>query len=205
MTYAGFDVIPVTHNLRDALTESFARSGTLLDPGTGARWFDDQAGIPLPVRSLLWSCFSRSDVAALRGFLDARLGRVVPFWAPTCARDLRLAADASPSTTLTIQRAGYGDFVFGMGAPRQYLALFPGPDPATMLLRKAVDCTPMDAATEMITLDATTGVALSADATVISFLTLCRLTEDFVDIDWENPSSCEASLSFTELPAEVPA
>lgn len=203
MTYLGFDVLPITHNMREALAESFGRRGQLLDPGTGRRVFDDQAGVPLPTRTLQWTCFDRAAVDVLRAFLDARKGRVVPFWAPTCCWDLRLVADAAPGLDLDIARVGYGDYVFTPDGARRDLAIFPRG--GAMLLRRVAFVGGLDAATERVTLDATTGASLAAGATVISFLVLCRLADDMTEIQWSSPSMCEASLQFVELPREVPA
>lgn len=203
MSYLGFDVLPVTHNMRDALAESFARSGQLLDPGTGRRVFDDQAGMPLPVRSFRWSCLDRVAVDALRAFLDARKGRVVPFWAPTCCWDLRLVADAAPGLFLDVARAGYGDLVFSPTGSRRDLAIFPRG--GATLLRRIDSISALSSSVERLTLNATTGVSLVAGATVISFLVLCRLAEDLTEIEWSSTSVCEARLRFVELPREVPA
>lgn len=203
MSYLGLDVLPVTHNMREAIGESFARSGQLVESPVGRREFDDHAGIALPARSFLWTCPDRAAAVALRAFLDARRGRLVPFWAPTCVRDLELAADAVAGVTLSVRRAGYYDYLWPLGAARRHLAIFPRG--GAMLARKVTDCVPVDAATETLTLDATTGVALAVGSTVISFLVLCRLAEDETEIGWVSTSACEARLRFAELPREVPA
>lgn len=203
MSYLGFDVLPVKHNMRENIAEAFARSGELISSRAGKRVFDDHAGVALPTRTFQWTCVDRAAAVEMRTFLRARVGRAVPFWAPTCCWDLQLAADASAGTSLTVKRAGYYDYLWSLGAPRRYLAIFPRG--GAMLTRKVTDCIPADFTTETLTLDATTGVALAAASTVISFLVLCRLAEDYTDIDWSNPSFCEASLRFVELPREVPA
>lgn len=203
MTYLGYEVLPVTSNLREAVAESFERSGELVGSVIGARVFDDHAGLALPERTFQWTCPDRGACDVLRAFLDARQGRLVPFWTPTCCADLTLAADAPSGTTLTVRRAGYGDLLFALGAPRRYLAIYPRG--GAVLLRKVLNVVPASSMTETLTLDASTGVDLYADRTVISFLTLCRLAEDLTEIEWFSTSSCEAALRFVELPREVPA
>lgn len=203
MSYLGFDVLPVQHNMRENIAEAFARSGELVSSPTGKRVFDDRAGVALPTRTFQWTCLDRAAAVEMRAFLVARKGRAVPFWAPTCCWDLELAADAPSGTSLTVKRAGYYDYLWSLGAPRRHLAIFPRG--GAMLTRKVTDCVAADFTTETLTLDATTGVALAAARTVISFLVLCRLADDLTDIDWSSPTLCEASLRFVELPREVPA
>jgi hypothetical protein len=203
VSYLGLDVLPVRSNLRDAVAESFGRRGVLVESAVGAREFDDHAGIALPVRSFTWTCIDRTACVELRTFLDARKGRLVPFWAPTCCRDLQLMADAAPGTTIIVRRAGYSDYLFGLGPARQYLAIVPAG--GAPLLRKVVNAVPASSTTETLTIDNTTGMTLTVGTTAISFLVLCRLAADFTDIEWSSPSRCEARLSFVELPREVPA
>ena len=74
-----------------------------------------------------------------------------------------------------------------------------------MVLRKVTTGSPVDQATEQIGLDASVGVALPADGTVISFLVFCRLDEDLTRIQWFSTWGCEATIRFVELPLEVPA
>lgn len=204
MSYLGWDVLPVVHNMREAIAESFARRGTLIGSAVGAREFDDHAGLALPERSFQWTCLDRAACVALRDFLDARKGRLVPFWAPTCCRDLELASDAAAGVTLSVRRAGYTDYLFGLGAPRRHLAIFPAGG-GTMLARKVTNAVSASQTLETLTLDATTGQTLVAAKTVISFLVLCRLAEDLTEIEWTSTARCEAALRFVELPREVPA
>lgn len=203
MSYLGFDVLPVRSNLRAAVAESFGRAGELVESAVGVREFDDHAGVALPVRSFLWTCLDRAACVELRTFLDARQGRRVPFWAPTCCRDLELVADAPAGVSLTIRRAGYYDYLFSLGPQRHHLAIVPAGGAA--LLREVTNVTPASSTTETLTLSATTGQDLAAATTAISFLVLCRLAEDFTEIEWASPGRCEAKLSFVELPREVPA
>ena len=203
MSYLGLDVLPVRHNLRERLAESFGRRGALVESPVGAREFDDHAGVALPERSFLWTCPDREACEELRGFLDARKGRLVPFWAPTCCRDLALAADAAAGVTITVRRAGYYDYLFSLGPARRYVAIFAaGGEP---LLRKVTNATPASSTIETLTLDASTGIPLAVGTTAISFLVLCRLAADFTDLEWFSTSHCDAKLSFVELPREVPA
>ena len=202
-SYLGFDVLSVTHDMREAVSEAFGRRGEMVTGATGPRHFDDRGGVPFPVRSFLWTANDRTSCNAIRTFLDARKGRLVPFWVPTCCHDLRLAADAPDvASTLTIRRAGYLDFLYSQ-ACRRYLAFFP--PGGAMVVRKVTGGSTAGLTTEQVTLDSAAGVALPADGTVISYLVLCRLAEDLTTLRWFSTWGCEASIRFAELPREVPA
>jgi hypothetical protein len=202
--FVSFDVLNAKHNMREQIAESFGRRGQLLDSVTSRRDFDDHATLPFPVRSFQWTCPDRASITTLRAFLDARKGRLNPFWVPTCCWDLQLTANVGVSATdLFIARAGYLDFLFPKTC-RRYLAIFP-PGGASVYLRKVTACVANDAVSEKITIDTGIGVALPAAGTVISFLVLCRLADDLTSITWLDANACEAAIKFVELPLEVPA
>lgn len=203
MTYLGYDVLEVTHNMGEAIAEAFGRQGELLENPAGRRAFDDHAGIPLPQRSFSWFAPDREAVVALRAFLVARKGRLTPFWTPTFAWDLVLAANAlAAHTQITVRRTGYGQFLYSSPA-RRHLAIVPPGGPR--LARKVTGLTDPGNGTEILQLDSAHGVDLSAAGTVISFLVLCRLAEDLTRIRWWGTDGAEADLTFQELPREVPA
>jgi hypothetical protein len=204
VTYLGLELLEVLHNMRDPIAEAFGRQGDLLDNPTGRRVFDDHAGIPLPERSFSWTADGRAAVVALRTFLDAREGRRVPFWVPTCCWDLQLAEDGlAASQEILILRTGYGRFLY-TSASRQHLALFP-PGDAAPLLRQVLDVVENGDGTETLQLDAQLGADLPASTTMISFLVLCRLAEDLVRISYWGTALANAELPFRELPHEVPS
>jgi hypothetical protein len=137
VTYLGIDVLDgAVHNLRDPISESFGRLGTLLENPTGRRAFDDHAGIAVPVRNFTWSATTRASCNALRAFLDARLGRLVPFWVPTYRWDLQLSQDvAATSANLFLEQAGYEQFL-SLYSARHYLAVYP--PGGTLQIRKII-------------------------------------------------------------------
>ena len=199
--YLSLDVLSTMHNMREQISEVFDRRGDLVVGATGPRMFDDHAGIAFPSRTFQWTAFDRTGCNAIRTFLDARKGRLVPFWVPTCAWDLCLAGDiASSMSTLLLRRSGYVDY-FWPQVSRRYIVIWA---PGGGLLRKITSASAVDSATEQIDLDSVTGMGLSA-RTPISYLTLCRLAEDLTKINWFSTWGCETSFKFVELPLEVPA
>lgn len=203
-TYLTIDVLDqVTHNMRESIAQSFDRHGERQDSPTGRIFWDDFADQAIPVRSFEWFAPGRTAIAALRSFLDARKGRVVPFWVPTFCRELVMSVDAtSVQSSIRVYRHGYGQNLFPYNA-RKHTAIV-SPD-GSFLRRKVTLITDNGDGTESLSLDSGLGINLSAAVTMVSFLTLCRLEEDNAPIRWFGGAHAEASLRFREVPLEVPA
>ena len=84
---------------------------------------------------------------------------------------------------------------------RRYIALISGANKVYRRITAASEGTD----TETLTLDTPPGVAFAVAATLVSYLLLCRLTEDDVALEWENTEVASAALTFAEQPLEVPA
>lgn len=202
-TYLGIEVLDeVQHNAREAIAQAFRRHGALHESPVGRRFWDDFAGQPLPQRSFEWFASGRPAIAALRAFLDARRGRVVPFWVPTYGGELPMAADAlAADSSIRVWGVGYGQFLYPFPA-RRHLALM---KPSGSFLRRKVTLVVDNLdGTETLTLDSGLGEDLPAATTLVSFLALCRL-DGPTPTRWYSVEHAEASLSFQELPREVPA
>lgn len=203
-TYLGFDVLDQrAHNMREAIAQAFDRTGELLGSNVGRSYWDDFAAQPVPIRSFEWFASTRPEIATLRAFLDARLGRQIPFWTPTYVRELIMTLDAdSAQSSIRVTKVGYGQSLFAVTA-RKYLALVSAD--GSFLRRKVTLVTDNGDGTETLSLDAGLGINLVADRTLVSFLVLCRLENDRTSIRWYKPGMAEASIQFREVPLEVPA
>ncbi len=131
MTYLGHDVLTLDYNRVGAIEERLKRKFVLLDSKTGKRVSDEQAPAPAGSRPFTWTALGRTEIATMRAFLDARVGRAVPFWLPSFQWDLALAE-------------------------------------------------------------------------VLSFLKLCRLEDDRVEISYPSGSVAEATIRVREVPLEAP-
>lgn len=202
--YQGYDVLDQrVHDRQGKLEEQSRRRFVLLDNVTGKRQAYIPTAAPAPLRTFLWTCASRAEVAQLRAFLDARKGRAVPFWLPSYQQDLVLAADAAnAATSLTVQRIAYALQMFPSTGARRHLALYPHGG-GTLTLRKVSDATDGDP-TESLALSSALPQAYPAATTIVSFLKLCRLEDDDVEIRWLGENVARASLRFRELPNEAP-
>jgi hypothetical protein len=202
--YLGFPVLDAkTHNMRESISEAFARIGTMVENPTGKRTFDDHSDLAFPSRSFTWTATTRAECVALRAFLDARQGRLNAFWVPTCCWDLPLAQDVSRlSSTRIVQKVGYLDGLAGVDA-RSYIAVFCRGQ--AMEIRRITGAAAIDDSTEAIAIDAVPPVDWPRDTTAISYLVLCRLANDLTPLRWHIRDVCEASIVFQEVPLEVPA
>ncbi|HEY6108689.1 MAG TPA: hypothetical protein VIV56_07285 [Gemmatimonadales bacterium] len=201
--YQGLDVLEVLPNRDRDIDYDIERKQFLLDSLTGKRLTDASEVAPVENAPFVWYCSSRADVAVLRGFLDARIGRAVPFWRPTLNADFTLdGAALAAATTLTVKSWGYAATVFPLGAARRHIAVRPpGGLPEYHKITAAVD---NEDGTETLTI--TPGLALDAPAdALVSFMLLCRLADDLADLEWGSGQFAECVLGLTELPRETPA
>jgi hypothetical protein len=176
----------------------------LLDSKTGKRAADEQAPAPAASRPFTWTALGRAEIAAMRAFLDARMGRAVPFWLPSFQWDLALAEDVFENQSIvTICWVRYRQQMWGTTGARRHLALWTLGDGAMDLYRIADATDPADYQTETLTLDPVAVRDYPMDQTVLSFLKLCRLEDDLVEISYPSANAAEATIRIRELPLEA--
>ena len=198
-SYLGLDVLEHRPNMREVPTDASTRSLAILDPGLGARDVQARDLAPAIQRTHLWTAHGLAAIAELRAWLAARKGRAVPFWVSTLRQDLLLAAPGNAvDTTITIEGIGYARFAFPHRA-RRHLALHL---PTGTLYRQVVTATD-GGATEALGLDAALGVTVPI-GTLVSYLVLCRLDSDEIELVWHTDQLVETLLVFREIPEEVP-
>ena len=201
-TYLGIDVLDQnTHNMRESIRHAFTRKGTLVGSGVGRKKWDDDAGQAIPGRPFTWTAKDRAEIGALLGFIDARRGRVKPFWTPTFGGEIPLAAAASSgASTIVIKFIGYTRSMFPVTARRYLAVLRPA---GTFFVVKVTGSADNGNGTETLNL----GSSLPEDVPVqriVSYFALCRLDAP-TKVRWQNPFLAEADFLFRELPLEVPA
>lgn len=200
--YKGFDVLEVEPNRANDPSDSIDRATVFLDQGIGKVFSIDNSDAPIAEHSFDWFMDTPALVQEFRDFVTARRGMAVPFWVPTWREDLTLAAPIGPAiTTVTIQDIGYSESYFATLARRYIAIMF---SDGTFYYRKILGAVDNGNGTETLTIDDVLGVDVPID-TLISFLLFCRLSDDEVSITWVTSQVAEATLTFTELPPEVPA
>lgn len=178
--YRGLPVVE-TAPVEGALTGGWQRISTVLDNDTGLPLLMDTAGVGFAARQHAWMTGSRAEHNALRGLLYALAGRWKAAWWPTFAVDFRLVAAVGPSdTAIRVRNVGYARLAAAQSMRRDIrIELGDG----TALHRRILAASIVDAGTEQLALDAPLGVALAiTDVRRISFLTLCRLDADDIEL-----------------------
>lgn len=205
MIYAGHDVLLLDYHRGGAVDERLQRRFTVLDNKTGRQSIDETSAAPAAVQPFTWMAFGRAEMAALRAFLDARVGRAVPFWLPSLQWDLRLAVPApAAEANLAIAWTRYCRDRWGTTGARRHLALWRLGQLQPDCYRVAAASDPDDGLSEILTLDPVTVRRYEVEDTVVSFLKLCRLESDEVEISYPSPQVAEATIRAVELPLEAP-
>lgn len=181
-TYRGHPVIDTRPNEDDDPTASAERLVATVDYGAGLPFVHDMAGVSLRQQSHSWLLDGRAEHNRFRSLLYMLDGSRVPVWVPSWTGDLAAAAPIpGNSPTLTVQYAGYSQFAHGQRT-RQDLSI--ELTDGTVLRRRVEDAVQV-AGTEVLTLDAPLASTSIAPRRIreISFLSLCTMASDTVQID----------------------
>lgn len=200
MNYLDIEVLERRPNARETQPDISRRLTSLFDPGIGMRSVRGRDAAPAVEHPFLWTCHSKAEVAGLKAWFDVRRGRLVPVWLLTGRRDLLVAQPIGASDlTLGVAACGFTRHAFPQPARRHLAILLPS---GAMAYRRVTDA--LDAgATETLTLSASLGEVLPAGAW-LSYLTLCRLASDDLELHWVTDEVAEAQLRFVEIPQEAP-
>ncbi len=205
MSFLGYDVLELNYNRVGAFEERLRRKFVLLSSKTGRRIADEQAPAPTTTRPFTWTAIGRDEITAMRTFLDARKGRAVPFWLPSFQWDLALAEDiAQNQSGATIRWVRYKQQMWGTTGARRHLALWSLGEGVMDYCRITGATDPTNYLTETLTLDPVAQRDYSRAQTVLSFLKLCRLDEDRIEVSYPSPQVAEATIRVRELPLEAP-
>jgi len=204
--YLGYDVLELNYDRVGAIDERVERKASRLDNKTGKRFIDAESPAANPVRPFSWSAVGKVEKAALRAFLDARVGRAVPFWLPSFQWDLTLKEDLNSGVTIaTVVWCRYREQMFGTTGGRRHLALWPYGIGTPMQFYKIADADdPGNGVTESLTLSPGATQTYLKDTTVLSFLKLCRLEDDLVSVRYLGGDVAVATIQVRELPLEAP-
>lgn len=137
------------------------------------------------VQAHRWCLVGRAERAAWRSLLYALRGRQATLWVPTHAEDLVLLA--ATSTTIDVTNIGYTRLAQAKVGRRDIrIELADGSAP---LHRRITGSSVIDASTERLALDVALGVTLTPGTVRrISFMALCRMDSDEVEIQHETDS-----------------
>lgn len=202
-TYRGTPVLEDAPEWSQAPAAQYARDVERLESATGVVELDDVTGLPWPTQSHRWQIYGRAARDTLRKRLYALAGRAGRLWVPTWQDDLTpLAALASGATTLDVAHCAYTVYLHGQNGRRDLrVELVDG----TVLYRRITASAELDADTERLAVDSAWGVDATPEAIArISFMGLCRLNADAVEIQHLNDSEGVAvcAVTFAQVTAD---
>lgn len=187
-TYRGFPVLEQRPEESEDLTATMQRLLKDLDNATGIPVRTDLAGHAFTSQSHRWALASRAEHAAFRSLLHFLEGRWKALWVPTFADDLTLTATTGSSdTALTIANIGYNRFAGTAPGRRDIrVELRDG----TVFHRRITGSTETSASAETLAIDTAFGRDVTpADIGRISWLALCRLDQDDIELQHETDAA----------------
>lgn len=197
-TYQGYEVLQgvLTPDAGQAAKHTTASSLSIVASTVGTRRVHDRRGFPVLTRSLTLIASGVEQVQALRAFIKARKGRVVPFWLPGDTHAMVLALPAlQGALALTVKSTGYAA-MFAASNARRHLVL------GNQFI-KATSVVSNGNGTDTVYLASQLQAPMEAGAGV-GFLTLCRLAGDEVSLAFDHPTVATAAFEVVELPKETP-
>lgn len=194
--YRGYPVLEQMPNEKNDLTHSYERLLSQLDNKTGLMLQKDHAQEAFGLYQYDWMTYGRQAQATLRALFYALRGSQKAIWLPTFSSDLTLKSIIVASgQTMDVQWCGYSRFAQSqLGRQDIQITLKNG----TVLYRRITSSTEVDSTTERLAVDTTfPAQILPADILRISFISLCRLSNDSVVIEHLNDSDGIAKSSAT--------
>ena len=188
------------NKVRDVDAE-YHRLADVIDFDTGITAVYDHAARPFIRRSFDYLFKNRSEIAAFRGWLAARAGRLTAFWHPTWeASIVPVKKILFNQTVMTVAARGYA----------LYFNPLPGRTEAAFLHKNGTwyfrTITSFGAGTtgdeELMTINQTFGFdADPEDWVAIYFLEKTRLDADQIELHWQTDSVAEASVPMRSVKA----
>lgn len=195
-TYRGFNVLLNEPDRGDDSQIGFDRNLDELDNRIAFPVFHDQAGFAFETFPYSWTLEGRDEYISFINLLFILRGRFTSVWLPTFSADLALTQDTAPGDRiLTVENIG---FTAGGGPEigQEYVCIFL--KDGSSLFRKITASTLSGLQTEIIELDEAFYDGLRAsDVKRISFMQLCRLDQDRIEInhdtDTKGYATCKAT------------
>lgn len=188
------------NRVRDVETD-YRRLAEVLDFDTGITAVDDHAARPFVRRAFDYIFKSRSEIAAFRGWLAARAGRLTAFWHPTWeASIVPTKKILSNQTVMTVASRGFALYFNPMPGRTETAFLHKN---GTWYFRTVQG---FGAGTtgdeEVMTINQSFGFdANPEDWVAITFLEKTRLDADQIELNWQTDSVVEASVPMLSVKA----
>lgn len=194
--YRNYPVLEEKPNEQNDLTHSYERLLAQLDNKTGFSLQKDLAQAAFSLYQYDWMTYGRVQQANLRALFYALQGSQKAIWLPTFSNDLTLkAVITANSQTLDTQWCGYTRFAQKqLGRQDIQITL----KNKTVLYRRITSATELNSTTERLGVDQPFLNQINVnDILNISFISLCRLSNDTLTFEHINDSDGIAKASVT--------
>jgi hypothetical protein len=182
--YLGKPVLEVEPNRVSNMAEQWTRKTTLMDNGVGPSYTVDKLDFSKTIRSHTFTALNRTQIKTYRNLFYYAQGRWKEFWSPTYNRDMRLTEDVHATQDwLVINSIQYSTMV-NSHSMRRHIRLALNTGQVYYRRIESSDDVNTPSGTEKLFLDAALPVEFSANAVVISFMTLSRMDTDTLEISW---------------------
>lgn len=184
--YRNYSVLLQQPNWVQPVTEKTTREMDVLETDTKARFVRVKNTGPYIVRNFAWFLNSKEKVRRFRGWMYARRGRAVPFWAPSWKADFKLKKRVAASEQqLTVENVGF-QALYQQKQGKSDIAIFLRN--GTILYRRITSsATGITPETEVLILDSAINFNIEMiDVLMICFLSLYRLDGDSAELDWRS-------------------
>lgn len=195
--YRGLPVLLTRTNWSASLHADYSRKTREIDFLVGLRVLDDQSDFSRIRRSHRFFLNGSQAIFDFRVWLQARSGRLKPFWLPSHQNDLMvLNPVASSSTALQVEHRGYAQNTNSFQARRDIMIETNAGQRYYRRITAATD----NVTSEDLVIDSPLGVTLQpSDIRRVSFMPLVRLDADAVEIAHHTDQLAEASLTVITL------
>lgn len=185
-TYRSYPVLEDAPNEQKDLTHTFERFFNTLDNKIAQPLKHDLAKAAFTLYQYAWMTYGREQQAQLKGLFYALSGSQKAIWIPTFSDDLTVISNQTgTSNALTIQWCGYARFAQNqLGRRDIQIRLKNG----TTLYRRIISAAEINAESEQIVLDENFDNVNQNTVLMISFISLCRLSNDTLTIEHSNDS-----------------
>ena len=171
-----------------SLTSSYQRLLEMVDNRRDYPRMGDSAGLGFTAQGHRWMVYGREAQARMRSLWYFLKGRFKSVWIPTHSRDLIMNAPMSPSSLL-LQVRSTGYVKFGKMQPGRKDILITLRD-GRVFMRRIMEAIEVEGG-EALTLDSSLGLTASLqpeEVDRISFMALCRMDQDFIEVTHETDS-----------------
>lgn len=172
---------------------SYARKQSVLDYEIGRVRIGDEGEIPWMLFLNNYKMMGRNEIFHMRAWLYARVGRVRACWVPTFAADMTLKGTISAAaTSISVESCGLVAYAAANVNRRDIRIELVNGD---IYYRRVGNPATDDATTESVDIDSPLGIEVTVDeVSRISWMALCRLDQDDIEIVWNGQLEAEMSV-----------